>query len=117
MNVARSAVAPLILFVPGFLFRRFYHTAGSRVVEKTMDILKASIDWAKAELLSTPFFVLFGIAFVAASFGFRQLGKTEMARAYVIPMLVAGALLMIIGVGLFLSTARPTPESMRIKTN
>ncbi len=66
-----------------------------------MDILKAATDWAKAELVSTPFFVLFGLGFLVASFGFWQLGKTEMARAYIIPTLVAGTLLVIIGLGLF----------------
>ena len=66
-----------------------------------MDILKAATDWTKAELFSTPFFVLFGLLFVLASFDFWQLGKTEMARAYIIPTLVAGGLLMIIGGGLF----------------
>jgi len=66
-----------------------------------MDILKAATDWAKAELFSTPFFILFGVLFVLASIGFWQLGKTEMAKAYIIPTLVAGVLLMIIGVGLF----------------
>jgi len=66
-----------------------------------MDIVKASTDWAKSELFSTPFFILFGIGFLIASFGFWQLGKTEIARAYVIPTLVAGSLLIIIGLGLF----------------
>lgn len=66
-----------------------------------MEILKAATDWAKAELFSTPFFILFGVVFLAASLGFWQLGKTEMARAYIIPTLVAGALLTIIGLGLF----------------
>lgn len=66
-----------------------------------MEILKAATDWAKAELFSTPFFILFGVFFVLAGIGFWQLGKTEMARAYIIPTLVAGALLMIIGLGLF----------------
>lgn len=66
-----------------------------------MDILKASTDWAKAELFSTPFFVVFGLLFLAASFGFWQLGKTEIARAFIIPTLVAGTLLVIIGLGLF----------------
>lgn len=66
-----------------------------------MDILKTATDWAKAELFSTPFFVLFGLVFVAASIGFWQLGKTEMARAYIIPTLVAGLLLITIGIGLF----------------
>jgi len=66
-----------------------------------MDILKAATDWAKAELVSTPFFMLFGVLFIVASIGFWQMGKTEIARAYIIPTLVAGALLLIIGLGLF----------------
>ena len=66
-----------------------------------MEILKTATDWAKAELFSTPFFILFGVFFVLASIGFWQLGKTEMARAYIIPTLVAGSLLIIIGLGLF----------------
>nr|WKN34802.1 hypothetical protein K4G66_20730 [Tunicatimonas sp. TK19036] len=66
-----------------------------------MDILKAATDWAKAELISTPFFILFGVVFLAASLGFWQLGRTDMARAYIIPTLVAGGLLLIIGLGLF----------------
>ncbi|WP_027065665.1 hypothetical protein [Maribacter sp. Hel_I_7] len=66
-----------------------------------MDILKAATDWAKAELVSTPFFMLFGLVFLLASLGFWQLGKTDMARAYIIPTLIAGSLLMIIGMGLF----------------
>lgn len=66
-----------------------------------MDIIKASTDWARAELFSTPFFVIFGLGFLIACFGFWQLGKTEMARAYIIPTLVAGSLLIIIGLGLF----------------
>ncbi|NNC82479.1 MAG: hypothetical protein HKN79_02800 [Flavobacteriales bacterium] len=66
-----------------------------------MDILKAATDWAKAELFSTPFFILFGLVFIAASIGFWQLGKTDIAKAYIIPTLVAGVLLMIIGTGLY----------------
>lgn len=66
-----------------------------------MDILKAATDWAKAELISTPFFILFGMMFMAASIGFWQLAKSDLARAYIIPTLVAGTLLAIIGLGLF----------------
>lgn len=65
-----------------------------------MDILKTATDWAKTEIFSTSFFVLFAIIFLAASIGFWQLGKSELARAYIIPTLVAGSLLMIIGLGL-----------------
>ena len=66
-----------------------------------MDILKAATDWAKAELISTPFFILFGLIFMATSMGFWQWGKTDLARAYIVPMLVAGVLLVTIGAGLF----------------
>ncbi|MEH0153063.1 hypothetical protein V6R21_02895 [Limibacter armeniacum] len=66
-----------------------------------MDILKISTDWAKSELVSTSFFIIIGVVFVMASFGFWQFGKTDLARAYIIPLLVAGAFLMIVGFGLF----------------
>ncbi|WP_367183272.1 hypothetical protein [uncultured Aquimarina sp.] len=45
--------------------------------------------------------MLFGLVFMVASLGFWQLGKTDMARAYIIPTLVAGVLLLTIGLGLF----------------
>lgn len=66
-----------------------------------MELLKTATDWAKAEVFSSTFFILFGIGFVAASIGFWQLGKTDMAKAFIIPTLVAGALLLTIGLGLF----------------
>lgn len=66
-----------------------------------MDILKTATDWAKSELFSTPFFILFGLVFISASIGFWQLGKTDIARAYIIPTSVAGILLLTIGFGLF----------------
>ena len=66
-----------------------------------MEILKTATDWAKAEMFSTAFFIIFGFLFVLASIGFWQLGKTDIAKAYVIPMLVAGILVLTIGFGLF----------------
>lgn len=66
-----------------------------------MDILKVATDWARAEVFSTSFFIIFAIVFLVASLGFWQLGKTDLARAYIIPTLIAGILLMIIGLGLF----------------
>ncbi len=66
-----------------------------------MDILKIATAWAKDELVSTSFFIVIGIAFVMASFGFWQFGKTDLARAYIIPILLAGAFLMSAGFGLF----------------
>ncbi|GAB4323258.1 MAG: hypothetical protein Kow00127_15940 [Bacteroidales bacterium] len=66
-----------------------------------MELLKLSTEWAKAEAFSTRFFIIFAILFLVAGVGFWQLGKTELARAYIIPTLVAGVLLMTIGLGLF----------------
>ena len=69
-----------------------------------MDILKTAMDWAKAEVFSSTIFIIFGILFVVASLGFWQLGKTEIAKAYIIPGMVAGALLVILGSGLLYSS-------------
>ena len=66
-----------------------------------MELLKLATDWAKAEVFSTRFFIFFAILFLIAGVGFWQLGKTDLAKAYIIPTLVAGLLLMTIGLGLF----------------
>ena len=65
-----------------------------------MDVLKTATDWARAESFSSAFFIAFALGFLLASIGFWQMGKTDIARAYIIPTLVAGSLLLIIGVGL-----------------
>lgn len=66
-----------------------------------MEVLRLATSWAKAEVFSTQFFILFGAGFLLASFGFWQLGKTDIAKSYVLPTMVAGTLLLIIGFGLF----------------
>lgn len=66
-----------------------------------MELLKLATEWAKAEVFSTRFFILFALLFLIASAGFWQLGKTDLAKAYVIPTLVAGLILVTIGLGLF----------------
>ena len=65
-----------------------------------MELLKLATEWAKAEVFSTRFFIFFAIGFLIASIGFWQLGKTDLAKAYIIPTLIAGILLLIIGSGL-----------------
>jgi len=75
-----------------------------------MEILKLATEWAKAEVFSTRFFILFALFFFIASSGFWQLGKTELAKAYVIPTLVAGILLLIIGVGLVYANTQRISE-------
>lgn len=69
-----------------------------------MDILKTAIDWTKAEMFSSAFFILFGLVFLSASIGFWQIGKTEVAKAFIIPTLIAGGLLLIIGLGIFIQS-------------
>jgi len=66
-----------------------------------MEILKIATEWAKSEVFSTRFFIIFAIFFLIASFAFWQLGKSGIARAYIIPTLIAGILLLTIGLGLF----------------
>ena len=66
-----------------------------------MEILKAATEWARAEVFSSRFFILCGIMFVVAAIGFWQLGKTEMAKAYIAPTAVAGVLLLAVGFGIF----------------
>lgn len=75
-----------------------------------MDILKTATDWAKAELVSTPFFAIAGVVFIAISIGLWQVGKTDLARAYIIPTMVVGVLLVIIGLGLFFSNKARIPQ-------
>lgn len=75
-----------------------------------MDILKTATDWAKAELVSTPFFAIAGVVFIAISIGFWQVGKTDLARAYIIPTLVVGLLLVVIGLGLFFTNKARIPQ-------
>jgi len=68
-----------------------------------MEILKIAIEWAKAEVFSARFFIFFAILFLIASVGFWQLGKTETAKAYIFPTLIAGILLLAVGLGIFLT--------------
>ena len=66
-----------------------------------MDILKMSTDWAKAEVFSAKIVLLISLLFFIVALGFWQLGKTEMAKAFVWPMLVSGILLVAVSAGLY----------------
>ncbi|MFR9543640.1 MAG: hypothetical protein SNH27_16530 [Rikenellaceae bacterium] len=65
-----------------------------------MDILGIATQWAKDEIFSSKLFIVVGVLFVIISIGFWQLGKTEIARAYIVPFAICGGLLLIIGGGL-----------------
>ncbi|HSZ72175.1 MAG TPA: hypothetical protein VK750_05825 [Cytophagaceae bacterium] len=66
-----------------------------------MDILKVSIDWAKAEVFSAKIILLLSLLFFLGALGFGQLGKTVMAKAFVWPMLVSGAFIVAVSAGLY----------------
>lgn len=71
-----------------------------------MDVLKLATEWAKNEANTSKFFILFGVLFLIATFVFKQLGKTETAKAFVIPTIVASILLLILGFGLVYSNTK-----------
>ncbi len=68
-----------------------------------MDILSIAQQWAREEIFSSKFFVVVRVVFIAIAVGFWQVGKSELARAYIVPMAVCGGLLLIIGGGLIYS--------------
>lgn len=68
-----------------------------------MDILKVAQEWAKDEVFSSKFFILFGILFLIGALGFWQLGKSAVAKAFIYPTLVCGTLLLIVGIGLLIT--------------
>jgi len=66
-----------------------------------MDILRVATDWARAEVFSAKISLLLSLLFFVAALGFWQLGKTEMAKAFVWPMLVACVLTAAVSAGLY----------------
>jgi len=68
-----------------------------------MDVVKTATDWARDEVFSSQFFIFFGILFLLGTVGFWQLGKTELAKAFVVPTLITGLLLLSIGIGLVIT--------------
>jgi len=68
-----------------------------------MEIVKAANEWAKAEIGSSFFFMLFGVAYLLVALGFWQWGSSALAKALVLPILIAGGLLLAAGIGFFVS--------------
>lgn len=68
-----------------------------------MDILKAANVWVKGEIVSSIFFMLFGITYLLAAVGCWQWGNTSLTRALIIPMLAAGGLLLGAGISFYIS--------------
>ena len=70
------------------------------MTDTQITIIKTALDWSRAEIMSSTLFAACGVLFLTASFCFQQFGKADMSRAYIIPLLVTGLLLMILGIGL-----------------
>lgn len=66
-----------------------------------MDILKLSIEWAKAEVFSAKIIWIFSCIVLLSAGGFAFWGKTAMAKAFVIPLIVSGIFLLATGIGLY----------------
>ena len=83
-----------------------------------MEIVKAAINWAKAEIISSIFFMLFGVTYLLTAIGFWQLGNTPLTKALIIPTLTAGVLLLSAGISFYFSNkARLTSFETEYKTN
>ena len=63
--------------------------------------MELSTDWAKAEVFSAKMVGLYSLLILFVAIGFWQLGKTAMAKAFVYPLLVAAAVILLIGAGLY----------------
>lgn len=68
-----------------------------------MEILNEATRWAKAEIVSATYFMMFGIVYLFAAIGFWQLGSSSLTKALIIPILVAGGLLLGAGVSFYRS--------------
>lgn len=66
-----------------------------------MDIIKLSTDWAKAEVFSAKMVGLLSLVVIVTAVGFYYWGKTAYAKAFVIPMMVAGLFLVATSAGLY----------------
>jgi hypothetical protein len=81
-----------------------------------MDILKLSIDWAKAEVFSAKISLLLSFLFFSTALGFWLMGKTAMAKAFIWPMLLAGILVVAVSAGLYFAN-KPRVAQFRTAYN
>lgn len=69
-----------------------------------MEIVRTATEWARAEIVSSKIFMLFGLFYMIGSIGLWKLGTTALAKALVIPLLVTGVLLLVAGISFYLSS-------------
>jgi len=68
-----------------------------------MEIIKAVTEWAKAEIVSSIFFMLFGLGYILGSIGLWKFGNTQLMKALIIPLFIAGGLLFSAGMSFYFS--------------
>lgn len=68
-----------------------------------MQIVQAANQWAKAEMKSAICFMSFGVIYLIAAVCCFQLGDTPLTNALIVPMLVAGGLLVGAGISFYVS--------------
>jgi len=68
-----------------------------------MEIIKTATEFAKAEIVSSIIFMFFGITYLLGSLGLWKFGQTSFTKALVIPILIAGVLLLCAGISFYLS--------------
>ncbi|MBP3774526.1 MAG: hypothetical protein ILA34_04155 [Bacteroidaceae bacterium] len=66
-----------------------------------MEIINYSLEWARSEVFSAKAITVVGICVLLCAAGFYFWGKTSMARAYWLPMVISGAFLIIAAGGLY----------------
>ena len=68
-----------------------------------MEIIDYSIEWARGEVFSSKIIALISVFVLLCAAGFYFWGKTSVARAYWMPLAVAGVFLVVVAGGLFLA--------------
>lgn len=68
-----------------------------------MDIVSSAQHWAKGEVASSRYFMLFGVVYIVIAFCSRQMANTPLTQALYIPILLAGGLLLAAGIGFYFS--------------
>ncbi len=71
-----------------------------------MEIIKGATEWAKAEMVSAILFMAFGLIYILVSVGAWKLGSTALTKSLIIPILVAGVLLLSAGIGFYTSNKK-----------
>lgn len=68
-----------------------------------MDIVSSAKNWAKAEIKSSFFFMLFGIGYLFIAIFVKQMENSPLAISLFIPLMIAGGLLLLAGISFYFS--------------